>query len=153
MNCGDKLSILQDILEAVEEKKELCLQKRWKYRRANGEIVIFRDVLGKMVRWVSKFQEAGDNAVQYDPVHAALPWAAVRFLLRVSSIWQPSGLSADPGRLRSVMARPSVPCSKESNLSPILSPVLLSSRVCTCDWYHLPQKKLLNPLSTSMRRY
>ena len=86
VNCCDKLGILKDILEAVEEKKELCLQKRWKYRRANGETVILRDVLGKMVRWVSKFQEVGDNAVQYDPVHAALPWAAVRFILKVSSI-------------------------------------------------------------------
>ena len=25
----------------------------------------------------------GDMAVQYDPVHAALPWALIRFLLKV----------------------------------------------------------------------
>ena len=152
MNCCDKIAILQDILKAVEEKKELCLQRRWKYRRANGEVVILRDVLGKIVKWVSKFQEVGDNAVQYDPVHAALPWAAVRFILRVSSIWRPFGQPADPIRRRSVIARPSVLCSKESSSFLILSHVLLSSRVCTCKPYHLPQIKLLNPLSTYMRR-
>lgn len=35
--------------------------------------------------WVNKFKEVVDVAIQYDPVHAALPWAAVRFLLQVKS--------------------------------------------------------------------
>lgn len=41
-----------------------------------------RDVLENIAGWVNKFKEAGDMVVQYDPVHASLPWAAVRFLLQ-----------------------------------------------------------------------
>lgn len=83
----DKLDILKDILEAVEKKKQLCLRKRWKYNKSNGEVVILRDLLEKVVVWVNKFREVVDVAVQYDPLHAALPWAAVRFLLRVISLF------------------------------------------------------------------
>ena len=32
---------------------------------------------------MNKFKEVGDIAVQYDPGHAALPWAAIRFFLQV----------------------------------------------------------------------
>jgi hypothetical protein len=35
------------------------------------------------MKWVSKFKAVGDMAVQYDPAHAALPWAGVRVLLQV----------------------------------------------------------------------
>lgn len=34
---------------------------------------------------MEKFKGVGDVAVQYDPGHAALPWAAIRFLLQVST--------------------------------------------------------------------
>ena len=33
---------------------------------------------GKPVSWIAKFTEVVDIAVQYDPVHAALPWAGIR---------------------------------------------------------------------------
>ena len=85
-NRDDKLAILKDVVVAVGEKKELCLNRRWRFRRRSGEYVVLRDVLEKMVTWVRKFQEVGDTAVQYDPVHAALPWAGVRFFLQVCSI-------------------------------------------------------------------
>ena len=41
------------------------------------------DLFGKVIRWIDLFKQVGDAAVQYDPVHAALPWAGVRFLLQV----------------------------------------------------------------------
>lgn len=80
----DKLVILKDVLEAVEKKKLLCLKKRWKYQKSNGEVIILRDLLEKVVVWVNKFKDVVDVAVQYDPLHAALPWAAVRLLLQVN---------------------------------------------------------------------
>ena len=79
----DKRDILEDVLKAVEKKKLLCLRKRWKYRKASGEVIILHDLLEKVVVWVNKFKEVIDVAVQYDPLHATLPWAAVRFLLQV----------------------------------------------------------------------
>ena len=50
----------------------------------NGKEIVLRDVLEKIIRWLNYFKAVGDAAVQYDPGHAALPWAGVRFLLQVS---------------------------------------------------------------------
>ncbi|KAL8783475.1 MAG: hypothetical protein Q9213_004612 [Squamulea squamosa] len=80
----DKKTVLADVLKAVEQKKQLCMQKRWKYTKKNGDVIVIRDLCEKMVKWVNKFKEVGDVAVQYDPSHASLPWAAVRFLLQLS---------------------------------------------------------------------
>lgn len=79
----DKYAILADILEEVQKKKQACIERRLKYKRKNGEFVVLYDVYEKMVKWVTKFKEVGDIAMQYDPGHAALPWAAVRFFLQV----------------------------------------------------------------------
>lgn len=78
----NKLDILEGILAVAAEKQRMCLAKRWKYKKGNKEIII-RDQLEKIVGWVEKFQQIGDQIVQYDPGHAALPWAAVRFFLQV----------------------------------------------------------------------
>lgn len=49
-----------------------------------GKEVIIRDVCAKIAGHVKKFIAVIDIAVQYDPVHAALPWAGVRFLLQLA---------------------------------------------------------------------
>jgi hypothetical protein len=46
--------------------------------------VFARDLFAKIVRWIEHFKQVGDVAVQYDPVHASLPWAGIRFLLEVT---------------------------------------------------------------------
>ncbi|KAL8920274.1 MAG: hypothetical protein Q9208_006342 [Pyrenodesmia sp. 3 TL-2023] len=81
---GNKSAILSDVLGLAEQKREICMQKGWRYTRKNGDVVIVRDVCEKLIKWVSKFKEVGDVAVHYDPAHASLPWAAVRFFLQVS---------------------------------------------------------------------
>lgn len=43
-------------------------------------------MFSKIAVWIQKFVEVGDVAVSYDPGYAALPWAAVRFLLKVRSL-------------------------------------------------------------------
>jgi predicted nicotinamide N-methyase len=79
------LTSLQDaVLKNAEAKRMQSLRKRWKYTKPNGDTIIVRDVLEKIARWVDKFRETGDIIVQYDPGHAALPWAAVRFLLQIA---------------------------------------------------------------------
>ncbi|KAG6362578.1 hypothetical protein INS49_007670 [Diaporthe citri] len=79
-----KRDVLAAVLRAAEDKRDKSLQGRWKVKLPNREIVIVRDVLEKITRWVVRFKEVGDIAVQYDPTHASLPWAAVRFLLQVT---------------------------------------------------------------------
>lgn len=61
---------------------------RLKYKRSNGDSVHLYDVFEKIVKWVEKIKEVGDVAEQYDPGHAALAWAAIRFLLQVCHCWE-----------------------------------------------------------------
>lgn len=44
-----------------------------------------RRFVEKTVSVLNKFVSVGDVVINFDPVHAALPWAAVRFVLVVSS--------------------------------------------------------------------
>jgi hypothetical protein len=75
---------LEDVFKEVEKKKELCLQKHWKYER-NGKVIILHDVCVKIMKWIDRFRQIGDIIVQYDPGHAPLPWALFCFLLQVCS--------------------------------------------------------------------
>lgn len=80
----DKRASLGYLFEVIEEKKRICLDRRWRFKKPNGEVIILRDVMDKMVKAITKFKDIGDVAVQYDPVHASLPWAGVRLVLQVS---------------------------------------------------------------------
>ena len=80
----DKLDVLADLLEAAENAKARSIEKRWRFRRpGQGQTVVLRDLFSKIVVWINRFKEIGDIVVQYDPGHAALPWAGLRFLLVV----------------------------------------------------------------------
>lgn len=80
----NKREVLVEVLSIVRRAEQLSQEKRWKWRnKRTGEIVIIRDLFAKMTTWVEKFKSVGDSIVQYDPGHAALPWAAARFVLQV----------------------------------------------------------------------
>ena len=76
----------QETASAVKSTMDEILSKRkgeqWKVK-FRGEDVVLRDVGTKILQWVDKFKQVGDTIVQYDPAHAALPWAGFRFLLQV----------------------------------------------------------------------
>ena len=78
----DKLDILQKLFAIAKEAEEKTLAKRFKLKWGDKEIDVREKVEG-FVDWLNKFKEIGDIVVQYDPVHAALPWAGVRFILMV----------------------------------------------------------------------
>ncbi|RKL38038.1 hypothetical protein BFJ72_g7500 [Fusarium proliferatum] len=42
----------------------------------------FKKYLDKIIHWLDKFKGIGDVVSSFDPVHAALPWAAFRFALQ-----------------------------------------------------------------------
>ncbi len=88
-----KLETIASILEYVQNSERVSISKQWRYKRKSGEVVILRDLFGKLVKWLQRFKEIGDIAVQYDPVHAALPWAGVRFLLEVRYVYLASRVS------------------------------------------------------------
>jgi hypothetical protein len=80
----NRISVLSDLQSLTETARDECVEKRWRFRRPdNGETIILRDLFGKIVSWINLFKQIGDNAVQYDPQHAALPWAGIRFVLQV----------------------------------------------------------------------
>lgn len=41
----------------------------------------------RLVGWIMKFKELGDIAIQYDPVHTAVPWAGVRLILHFVALY------------------------------------------------------------------
>ena len=73
----------QDLLNAVQEKQNDFSGKQWGFRRDSNNTIKVPDILAKITKWIERFIEVGDVAIQYDPGHAALPWAAVRFILKV----------------------------------------------------------------------
>ncbi|KAF2838813.1 hypothetical protein M501DRAFT_934397, partial [Patellaria atrata CBS 101060] len=80
----DKLKVLAELHAEVEKAKQKSIDTRWKYTRKSGETVIIRDVFAKIIRWIDIFKQIGDVAIQYDPGHAALPWAGIRFVLQIA---------------------------------------------------------------------
>lgn len=81
----NRSEILQEVINTTEAKKQLCIQKRWKYTNHAGKVIIIRDVLDKLLKSVRLFRDTGDLISQYSPAHALLPWVAIRTLLQVSS--------------------------------------------------------------------
>ena len=83
----DRLDVLTDLRDLTDQAKISSIEKRWRFHRlgrgGGTETVVLRDLFSKIVVWIDRFKTIGDIVVQYDPVHAALPWAGVRFLLQV----------------------------------------------------------------------
>ncbi|PVI02012.1 hypothetical protein DM02DRAFT_316596 [Periconia macrospinosa] len=79
-----KLNILHQVLLQVENARQTCIRKQWRVKAPGGKTIILRDVVEKMAGWINRFKEVGTVAVQYDPLHGALPWAAFVFLLNVT---------------------------------------------------------------------
>ncbi|KAK8901229.1 hypothetical protein QC760_010303 [Botrytis cinerea] len=70
-------------LNTAREKKRLCEERRWKFQLGKRTLVL-RDEAEKVLRGLRKFKEVGDIIVNVDPLHAGLPWAAIRLLLEVT---------------------------------------------------------------------
>jgi hypothetical protein len=74
--CGH--SRVKGLAEDIKEKMEQEINSR----QHDSETRYFVE---KTISVLNKFLSVGDVAVNFDPIHAALPWAAVRFVLVVSS--------------------------------------------------------------------
>jgi len=79
---GEK--IFERLEQLVKEKEDLAKAEAWTLE-LGGKKIVLRDIASKTLAWVDQFKAVGDTIVQFDPVHAALPWAAVRFLLEVNT--------------------------------------------------------------------
>lgn len=73
---------IDDLLTEVEKKRDECGKNGWEFE-FRGRKIVLREQADNVITCLNKFKEIGDVIVQYDPAHAALPWAGVRFLLQV----------------------------------------------------------------------
>lgn len=85
---GSGLDIVKDIQAKNEEAINESIKKRWRVvvPGRTGKTIIIRDLLEKITKWLNMFVKVGDAAMQYDPAHAALPWAGLRYLLQVKCL-------------------------------------------------------------------
>ncbi|PMD29095.1 hypothetical protein L207DRAFT_642687, partial [Hyaloscypha variabilis F] len=74
---------ISELLTLTTNVQDECKARSYKIRFRGNEIIL-RDVVGKTIFWLNKFKEVGDIAVNFDPIHASLPWAGVRFLLQAA---------------------------------------------------------------------
>ena len=82
-------NIVEDALAGVKISKEKVDDNQFRIKTKRGEVPL-RHYLDKLTNVLIQFKEVGDTLVQYDPGHAALPWAGVRLLLNVSLCFCPS---------------------------------------------------------------
>lgn len=75
--------ISERMAQTIQDGQHGREQREWKVTIGDKEYSA-RGLVDKTVIIVNKFIGVGDVAVSFDPVHAALPWAAVRFVLVVS---------------------------------------------------------------------
>ncbi|KAI9772569.1 MAG: hypothetical protein M1839_002451 [Geoglossum umbratile] len=80
----DKSAALHDLLVLTGQKRAFCIERRLKFTRKDGQVVVLPDLFDKITTWVEKFIEIGNVIAQYDPAHAALPWAGIRFILQIA---------------------------------------------------------------------
>ncbi|RPB14650.1 hypothetical protein P167DRAFT_604081 [Morchella conica CCBAS932] len=79
-NSDGLLKVLDDVLKATETARETCREKMWKVKW-KGKYIVLRDIADKTIEWVNKFKTLGNIIAQGDPVHAAIPWVPVRYLI------------------------------------------------------------------------
>ncbi|RSL67895.1 hypothetical protein CEP53_002815 [Fusarium sp. AF-6] len=79
---------IRGIIALVDEKRQECEAKRWTTVKVFKTTISLSDLASNAITWLNKFKEVGDTIVQYDPGHAALPWAATRFILQSAISYQ-----------------------------------------------------------------
>ena len=77
-----ELEVLKQLLEDAMRAKRENFATQWILKWRGKEINV-REKAEKLVGWITKFKEVVEIVVQSAPVHAALPWAGIRFILTV----------------------------------------------------------------------
>lgn len=77
-NTGD--DILSELQRLAYDTKQDIERSSWTATTPT------RAAVAKIITCLRRFKEIGDIAVNFDPVHAALPWAVFRFLLEVRGL-------------------------------------------------------------------
>ncbi|KAH0362119.1 hypothetical protein KCU65_g8285, partial [Aureobasidium melanogenum] len=76
-------AIIEDALARVRNSQDKVNRNLIQVTTEKGQKPL-RHYVDKFTKAAIQFREIGDTLVQYDPGHAALPWAGVRFLLNIA---------------------------------------------------------------------
>jgi hypothetical protein len=76
----DRPASLKDVLDVAEKKKQICIERRLKFKKNEKQIVI-RDLLDRVIGWVNRFKEVGGGDA--DLGSTVLPWSGIYVLLQV----------------------------------------------------------------------
>lgn len=78
-------NVYSDLERIAHQRKQDLHDRNWteKSQAAGKDPVRVRVAISRIIICLRRFKEVGDIAVNFDPVHAALPWAAFRFVLEV----------------------------------------------------------------------
>lgn len=85
LSAAQNAAHIKRLLEHKEieyRKKRITFTLKFRGKEWN-----LREYFGRLVYWLNKHLDVGDTIVQYDPVHAALPWAAFRFVMHSIVAW------------------------------------------------------------------
>ncbi|GKU08491.1 hypothetical protein FLAG1_11389 [Fusarium langsethiae] len=72
--------VFADLQDLVIKKQKAWEEKAWKIT-FRGRRIVLRDVLAKIASWLGSFKTIGDLVSQIDPVHAGIPWSAIKLVL------------------------------------------------------------------------
>lgn len=74
---GNGLEIVRNLQSLTDQAVQESIKRRWRIVVPGKvkKMIIVRDLLGKLTKWLDTFVKVGDAAMQYDPTHAALRWA------------------------------------------------------------------------------
>ena len=78
------LTILTEVQQLAEQKPHQAESKAWKIE-FGGRRFLVTDLVKKFMHWIKCFKDIGDTLVTIDPIHTALPWATIKFLMEVRS--------------------------------------------------------------------
>lgn len=82
---GDAEDLSGDIFHELEKAAQAKKLQITDKDQRNDEKPSLRVFISRVVVCIRRFKEVGDIAVSFDPTHAALPWAAIRFILEVNA--------------------------------------------------------------------
>lgn len=85
LQAGLELPFEFDELRITIDNTRRRAESKWKVKGLHGREIDLHTHFDKIVVWIQRFVAIGDIIVQFDPAHAALPWAALRFVLEVLS--------------------------------------------------------------------
>ncbi|KAI8213675.1 hypothetical protein K4K54_001049 [Colletotrichum sp. SAR 10_86] len=75
--------LIDELISEAHKKQEELEKGRHNFiLKAGKHKLELRLVFENMIKWIDKFKGIGDVVSSFDPVHAALPWAAFRFVLQ-----------------------------------------------------------------------